>query len=125
MSNGGGEGIANFRNVEKLKIWLALADDYEGEPATAQAAMGALATAAADEGEARILIISRTQTQVDIVFSPMDSTPVARGCSAGIIGVSEALTADEVDGIERIKSILSSGVVNMVYRAAVAVGMLM
>jgi hypothetical protein len=67
MSNGGGKGIANFRNVEKLKIWLALADDYEGEPATAQAAMGALATAAADEGETRLLIISHTQTQMELV----------------------------------------------------------
>ena len=44
------EAQRNFRNKDKLKIWLALADDYEADLATARASAGALALAAADRG---------------------------------------------------------------------------
>ena len=45
------DAIKNFQKKDKMKIWLAIAEDFESDMQTSKAAMGALAMAAADEGE--------------------------------------------------------------------------
>lgn len=44
------EALRNFKNKDRLKIWFALAEDYETDLATARASAGALAMVAADPG---------------------------------------------------------------------------
>lgn len=45
--------VESLGNLQKLKIWLALADDYLGDLPTARAAAGTLAMASGDEGAYR------------------------------------------------------------------------
>jgi len=51
------EALKNFRKKDKMKTWVALAEDYESDVQTSKAAIGALAMAASDEGDGVIIVV--------------------------------------------------------------------
>ena len=112
---------ANLRSKDKLKIALALAEDYEGDMETARAALGSLATAADDEGE-------RKRSDVQLLGGRGASLwRWAQALRSGRIlwwraGVAEGIVDEEVAGVETLRSLLDCGQIDLVYRATVAVG---
>jgi hypothetical protein len=67
------EAVKNFRSQDKLKFWLALACDWEGDMPTATAAAGALAMVASDRGGSspavsRLSSVNRGSESLNVSF---------------------------------------------------------
>ena len=102
------EALINFRNKDKLKIWFALADDYEADLATARAAAGALALAASDKGKWYIEVAGLVMV-TNVVFVHAFSD------------VSDMMADKELGGIEVWRSLVGCGVADLVHRSLVGI----
>jgi len=101
--------LASLRNPDTLKLWLALAEDYEGDLLTARAAAGGLAIASGDEGKERMMVSSMVRAGFKFAHI-IQNTEMA----SGIVEVP-------IMGLSVWRTLLSSGDSDLIHRAAVAI----
>ncbi len=79
--------LASLRNPDTLKLWLALAEDYEGDLPTARAAAGGLAMASKDEGKGRMIFFLNGKSRLHVCSQNLIHRTGQRHCESVNHGV--------------------------------------